>query len=331
VQLALITTVLVLALCGCTLERDPNKQYTVMGQEIGTRTFREIAAYDSKVSFVGADPVKRREAQNLRDRYRERITLNNNGVVEYSKLFRGGFSAKFTDADMIEAMVAQAAYKDRGIIFDRSKVRGAGPLVYLVQSSLTHTCFVAYFVIGTATDESRQDARGNQEVSSSICYPAASKTSVYLEREMVDILSRARYDDGAGNRMHYAPAAIGASAGSPPAQMPDQPPTRSETYCYDPKLNVVSTPSPPLGCVVGDQQITEEVFDSWRRIHNPIPPNAPAPTLASGATPVNAVSGPPASAKEPSARLKQLEDAYRQNLLTPAEYQAKRKAILDSM
>jgi hypothetical protein len=133
------------------------------------------------VSFIGADPVKRPEIQNLIDRYRERITLNNNGVVQYSKLFRGGFSTKFTDAEMIEAIVAQPGYKDRGIIFDR------------------------------------------------------------------------------------------------------------------------------------------------------LPPNAPATTLSSSATPINAVSAPPASPKEPSARLKQLEDAYRQNLLTPAEYQAKRKAILDSM
>jgi hypothetical protein len=232
---------------------------------------------------------------------------------------------------MIEAMVAQAAYKDRGIIFDRSKVRGAGPLVYLVQSSPTHTCFIAYFVFGTGTGESRQEARGDQEVSSSICYLAASKTATDLEREMVDILSRARYDDGAGNRMHYEPAAVGTSAGAPPAQAPSQTPARSVMYCYDPRLNVVSTPSPPLGCVVGDQQISQEVFDSWRQTHNPIPPNAPAATPSSGAIPVNAVSGPPASAKEPSARLKQLEDAYRQNLLTPAEYQAKRKAILDSM
>jgi hypothetical protein len=204
-------------------------------------------------------------------------------------------------------------------------------LIYLVQSSPTHTCFIAYFVFGTATGESRQEARGDQEVSSSICYLAASKTATDLEREMVDILSRARYDDGAGNRMHYEPAAVGTSAGAPPAQAPSQTPARSVMYCYDPRLNVVSTPSPPLGCVVGDQQISQEVFDSWRQTHNPIPPNAPAATPSSGAIPVNAVSGPPASAKEPSARLKQLEDAYRQNLLTPAEYQAKRKAILDSM
>ncbi len=327
----LITTVLMLALCGCTIERDPNKQYNVIGQELGTRTFHEIDAYDSKVSFVGADPVKRREVQNLRDRYREKITLKNNGLVEYSKLFHGGFSPTFTDAEMIEAMVAQPGYKDRGIVFDRSKVKGAGPLVYLVQSSPTHTCFIAYFVFGTATGESRQEARGNQEVGSNVCYPAASKTAVDLEREMVDILSRARYDDGAGNRMLYAPAAIGTSTGALPAQTPSRTPTRSETYCYDPRLNVVTTPSPPLGCVVGDQQISEEVFNSWRQTHNPIPPNAPAATPSSGAIPVNAVSGPPASAKEPSARLKQLEDAYRQNLLTPGEYQAKRKAILDSM
>ena len=103
-------------------------------------------------------------------------------------------------------------------------------------------------------------------------------------------------------------------------------------------MNVVSTPSPPLGCVVGDQQISRDDFNSWRQTHDPIqastsrpPANAPAPAPAPSATPITAVSGPPAGAEEPGARLKQLEDAYRQNLLTQAEYQAKRKAILDSM
>jgi hypothetical protein len=42
-----------------------------------------------------------------------------------------------------------------------------------------------------------------------------------------------------------------------------------QAYCYDPKLKVVSIPSPPLGCLVGDQQITEEAFKGWQRTHKP--------------------------------------------------------------
>jgi hypothetical protein len=41
------------------------------------------------------------------------------------------------------------------------------------------------------------------------------------------------------------------------------------TFCYDPKLDVVSVPSPPLGCVVGDQQITQDAFNNWQRAHKP--------------------------------------------------------------
>jgi hypothetical protein len=111
VQRSSIALVLALALCGCTVARDPDKQYTVMGQEIGERAFHDIDAYDGKVSFVGADPVRRREVQTVRGRYR-----------------------------------------------------------------------------------------------------AGAKSAAAIEREMVDILSRARYDDGAGNSARHAPPGIHAGA-----------------------------------------------------------------------------------------------------------------------
>lgn len=243
--------------------------------------------------------------QNLKDRYREKITLNNNGILDYSRLSIGGFSPRYTDADMIESMIDKPFYKDRGITFDGSKVKTAGEIVYFVQSSPTDNCFVAYFIFGTATGESRQTARGDREVGANICYRATAKTAADVEREMLDILTRARYDDGAGNRTRYAPAAIHADALA-----------RASTYCYDAKLNVVSTPSPPSTCVSGDQQVTEEFFNDWRRTNNA--PGGPTAKV-------------PAEAKALSARLKQLEDAYRQNLLTRGEYEATRKAILDSM
>jgi hypothetical protein len=98
---------------------------------------------------------------------------------------------------------------------------------------------------------------------------------------MIDLLSRARYDDGSGNRARYTPAAkiIPASA------LPQAP---------------ASSPQA-------------------------------APVPASVTAPTKALSGPADVVKEPSVRLKQLEDAYRQNLMTEQEYQAKRKAILEAM
>jgi hypothetical protein len=53
-----------------------------------------------------------------------------------------------------------------------------------------------------------------------------------------------------------------------------------------------------------------------------------APTLPS---PPAATLQPLPSVADPAFRLRQLEDIYHQRLITPDEYQAKRKAILDSM
>jgi hypothetical protein len=56
------------------------------------------------------------------------------------------------------------------------------------------------------------------------------------------------------------------------------------------------------------------------------------PEATSGpATNGPATTSKPSSGMDASARLKQLEDAYRHNLVTPSEYQEKRKAILDAM
>ncbi len=54
-------------------------------------------------------------------------------------------------------------------------------------------------------------------------------------------------------------------------------------------------------------------------------------SLQQGSPAATSVITGPSSGTDPSVRLKLLEDAYRQNLLTPSEYQAKRKAILDAM
>jgi hypothetical protein len=101
---------------------------------------------------------------------------------------------------------------------------------------------------------------------------------------MIDLLSRARYDDGSGNRARYAPAA-----------------------------NIIPASALPQGLASPPQA-------------------APLPVPASVTAPTKAVGGPAdVVAKEASVRLKQLEDAYRQNLMTEQEYQLKRKAILDAM
>src|SRR6266446_333177 len=77
---------LLVVLTACELERRANVEYTNTGQELGARGFREITAYDSKISFTGEDPVKRRESEVLKDRYVERITFKNNSILRYSRV-----------------------------------------------------------------------------------------------------------------------------------------------------------------------------------------------------------------------------------------------------
>ena len=137
---ALLSLILVAA---CQVDRNPLNTYTVTGQDLGVTAYREIALADSKVSFTGDDPVKRREAQNLKDRYSERITFKNNAVMIYRKLFgNSGFTGAWSDADTLQADIENSTfYKDRAIVFDRAKVRMGGYYTYLAQSSPTNNCF----------------------------------------------------------------------------------------------------------------------------------------------------------------------------------------------
>src|SRR5689334_6289411 len=77
-------------LSACHLERQHDHIYTVNGQDIGVVKYREISVHDSKVSFIGDDPAKRREAMVLHDRYRERIVFKNNATLYYGKIYHGG-------------------------------------------------------------------------------------------------------------------------------------------------------------------------------------------------------------------------------------------------
>src|SRR5271154_2806431 len=87
-------------LAGCEIERNPLNSYTYTGQNLGAIAFKTIPIADSKVSFVGDDPAKRREAQSLTDRYSERITFKNNAMLRYDKItIAAGFSGAWSDAD----------------------------------------------------------------------------------------------------------------------------------------------------------------------------------------------------------------------------------------
>jgi TPR repeat protein/uncharacterized caspase-like protein len=74
----------------------------------------------------------------------------------------------------------------------------------------------------------------------------------------------------------------------------------SQRYCFDPKLQVVSAPSPPLGCAVGDAEITEQAFN----LHSPDGrPSRPSGAVAPGPMPPAVVPKP--APAEPSVSAKQ--------------------------
>jgi len=230
----LLSLILVAA---CQVDRNPLNTYTVTGQDLGVTAYREIALADSKVSFTGDDPVKRREAQNLKDRYSERITFKNNAVMIYRKLFgNSGFTGAWSDADTLQADIENSTfYKDRAIVFDRAKVRKGGYYTYLAQSSPTNNCFAFR---GTFGDPSagRQGSRGNQEVSGSICFTAQAKSLDQVEREMNEILARAQFDDGAGNRARPGGAPVAATTVSAPTSLPK---IGDFMPCYSPRLDTL--------------------------------------------------------------------------------------------
>ncbi len=197
-------TLSTLLLAACQLERQHDHVYTTAGQDIGVVAYREISAHDSKVSFDGDDPAKRREAMALYDRYRERIVFKNNATLFYGKIYQGGLRDG-ADA-MLELAFDTPFLKDGGLVFDRAKLRRKAYFSYIVQSSASFRCFVAQGVFGTPGSEARPNSPGDQEVSASLCAPAAAKSEAVLEAEMVELLTRARFDDGTANRARYAAA-----------------------------------------------------------------------------------------------------------------------------
>jgi len=203
------TLLLVFSIAGCQIEKKANTEYNIYGQELGPRTFVQIDEKDSKVSFVGEDPIKRVEILSLKDRYSERITFKNNGTMRYGKLFFGGFSNANSDADLIQDALNSPFFEDRGIVFDKNKIKRVSYFSYLIQSSATDTCFIYRGVFG---DQSV--ARGDQEVFGGLCYGISKKSANSLENEMVDILTRARF----GTRTESA----GVSPSPAPATTPIQ-------------------------------------------------------------------------------------------------------------
>lgn len=165
--------------------------------------FHEIDPHGGDVGFWNEDPVAKRETATYADRYVERISLRNGGVITYEMLNRGAFSDE-SDADLIKADLALPPFRARGIRFEPDKLERLGPFTYLAQSSATNSCFIFRGKFGGAATGATEEAYGN------ICYAREAKELASIKAEMLDLLAHARFGQPAGATL--------AAAGSEPAQ-----------------------------------------------------------------------------------------------------------------
>jgi hypothetical protein len=194
-----------LALASCTLSRDPNTDYTNTGEPLGAKQRKEITLAESRVSFIGTDPTKKHEAQNLRDRYLEIITLKNNGTITYDKLFKAFYADHTNEDNLISQVENWDIFKKEGISLPKASIKKRDWFAYATLSSSSYTCFMFRGKFGYGTGPERGEGQ-NEEAFGGICYRSAAKTADAIEAEMLEILSRIRFDDGAINKAKSATA-----------------------------------------------------------------------------------------------------------------------------
>jgi hypothetical protein len=132
---------------------------------------------------------------------------------------------------------------------------------------------------------------GNQELIGQDCQPTAPNSAEALQREAFSIVDRARFDDGAINRARAV-----ATVSTP--VVPAAPPPAAfapAAPTFVPSPAAVAPPVPPQPAPAA----------------MPVPPEAPS--------------------RNPADRLRTLRDLLDQKLISPSEYEKRRKAILDSI
>lgn len=199
------------AAAGNTMPRIPGVTgFAVEPASLVGGSFHDIDINAGEVSFWNDDPVKKREVANYPGRYVERLTLRNGGVFVYEAL-SGGDMAGPSDGDQIRADLDAAGFRDRGVAFDAAKLAHAGPFTYLAQSSSTDNCFVFRTRFRHPGSQVNQRAYGN------LCTSKATADLAAVRTEMLYVLNRVRFANGAGDNLLTAAAAPAAAAIAPAA------------------------------------------------------------------------------------------------------------------
>jgi hypothetical protein len=165
--------------------------------------FHEIDVHGGDVGFWNEDPVAKREVATYADRYVERVSLRNGGVITYEMLTQGRFSDE-SDADLIRSDLALPPFRARGLIYDPQALGHVGPFTYLAQATPGYNCFIFRGKFGGARGEATEEAYGN------LCYARGDKDLAAVRAEMLDVLSHARF--GAENATALTAAAPAAAA-----------------------------------------------------------------------------------------------------------------------
>jgi hypothetical protein len=168
---------------------DPGRVHTQSGQDLGAINLRDITETESGVRFTEAADVQRRQAQTLLDRFVEVLVLRNNAVLVLTKVMhRMTFGpANYDPAPTSLNTIGRIAFlTEQGFVFDEHAIKRAGLIAYEVQASKTATCFVFAAFLGDGIELTR-------ELHGYVCYRLADRTAETLEREMLILLSRARF------------------------------------------------------------------------------------------------------------------------------------------
>jgi hypothetical protein len=186
-----IAFIVLVVSCGAHAQiLNDNHVRTPSGEDLGIPTYQDINEAESRVRFIEASDVKKRQAAKLTDRYKEFLTLKNNASLSYSKLYsnRSDFGATQPAMAMshLTDIVNSDFYKNKGVKYDERDAKQIGMLAYLVQSSSTDTCFVFNAFLGDASTF-------NQQIYGGVCFRVQFRTPAALEREMLVLLSHARF------------------------------------------------------------------------------------------------------------------------------------------
>jgi len=199
------------AAAGNTLPRIPGVTgFAVAPASLLGGAFHDADVRSGEVSFWNDDPVKKREVANYPGRYVERLTLKDGGVFIYEAL-SGGDMAGPSDGDQIKVDLDAAGFRERGITFDAAKLANTGPFTYLAQSSSTDNCLVFRTRFRHPSSQVNQRAYGN------LCASKATADLVAVKAEMLYVLNRVRFANGASDRLLTAAAAPTAAAIAPAA------------------------------------------------------------------------------------------------------------------